>query len=904
MQFPGENGVPHRGPTSRRLRTLLLLLVSATAVPLLGFGLLNTYLQYRADRVEDSRQTIELARSMALSTGGELQSAINALEVLGLSPRLIDGDFESFRSRADAFVRQQQALALAVTDREGRILFATTLPRGAAAVRTRPATSARVFAFARPEVSNLEKTNLVVSPVVEIDVPVMQNARVVFDLTLLLSPSRFTPVIAHPEPRGSSIISLFDAAGITVARVPDAPAFIGRRAPASLFNELMGKDEGTHPDLKFEGVPLMTGWSHIAPFGWSLAIGLPDRELSAPGLSATAAKLASGGAVLALGLVFAAVIARRIIRPIASLARVAEAAGGDERLMAPATGLVEVDEVAARLGEIAVRRRVAERDTQRAQAWATRLLETSPGAILQVSPSGKVIYANPAAEQLLGLTVGTNAGFRDLFAWAAREPATETSLAVDDLPISHALAGRVVRDAEIMIEGPDGHPLVLLINAAPLRQGDGSIGGALLAMIDVTTRHDAERERQKFVGLLEERIRTEVAAREAAQTAALQAQKMQALGQLAGGIAHDMNNVLQSISGALALIEKRTEGSSVLRLVRLATDSAERGAGVVRRLLAFSRRGELRAEFFEPGAIVAGLAEMLTHTLGAVVVMRTEIAPDLPSIHADRTQLETVLLNLANNARDAMPNGGALTLKVAADVVDASDPAKPIALTPGAYVRFEVSDDGLGMDAATLERAGEPFFTTKPLGKGTGLGLAMARGFAEQSGGGLAIESAPGRGTTVRLWLPRVEDAALGARQAPDLAAAERATDTSPRVLLVDDEPLVRDMLACELQDHGCAVVAAADGPSAMEMMEAPASKSIDVLVADLAMPGMNGLTLIREARQRRPNLPAILLTGHGGAIESWSSGCGLPAGRFTLLRKPVSGERLADGIAVLLSSS
>jgi CheY-like chemotaxis protein len=276
----------------------------------------------------------------------------------------------------------------------------------------------------------------------------------------------------------------------------------------------------------------------------------------------------------------------------------------------------------------------------------------------------------------------------------------------------------------------------------------------------------------------------------------------------------------------------------------------------------------------------------------------------LPAVLADRGQLETALVNLAVNARDAMPDGGTLTLSAsAAHAGSGGGRDRP---PPGAHVRLVVADTGTGMDAETLGRACEPFFTTKARGRGTGLGLAMARSFAEGSGGALAIDSAPGNGTRVSIWLPTAGDPA---RREPPLPAgadaergAARAGGAARRacVLLVDDEPTVRLVLAQELAEEGFEVVDAADGAAALALLDRPVP--VDLLVSDLAMPGMDGVALIREARRRCPGLPAILLTGYAGEAAAMAVGGALDRdGTFALLRKPVTGAALADQVAALL---
>jgi CheY-like chemotaxis protein len=293
------------------------------------------------------------------------------------------------------------------------------------------------------------------------------------------------------------------------------------------------------------------------------------------------------------------------------------------------------------------------------------------------------------------------------------------------------------------------------------------------------------------------------------------------------------------------------------------------------------------------------LREMLAHTVGAEIAVRRELArPEPHKLRADKGQLETVLVNLATNARDAMPHGGTLTLSACDDIIvaKAGAPDGGGILAPGRYVRLSVSDTGEGMTPEVLARAAEPFFTTKAHGKGTGLGLAMARGFAEQSGGALAIQSAPGAGTTVTVWLPAAA-ADAGAGEAPAPVPPGHA---ARRILVVDDEALVREVVAEGLAELGFSTLRAADGATALAMLDAGAA--LDLLLTDHAMPGMDGVTLVREARRRRPDLPAILLTGNADSqVETKLTLEGLVSGAFSLLRKPVSAEQLAERIEALL---
>jgi CheY-like chemotaxis protein len=376
---------------------------------------------------------------------------------------------------------------------------------------------------------------------------------------------------------------------------------------------------------------------------------------------------------------------------------------------------------------------------------------------------------------------------------------------------------------------------------------------------------------------------------------------MEALGQLAGGIAHDFNNVLQAVQGAAGLLVRRSKDpEAVRRLARMAFDAASRGSAITKRLLAFSRRSDLRAEAVDPVALLSDLREILTHTLGAGIGVRVEAPEGLPSLLADKGQLETVLINLATNARDAMSGKGLLTLSAARDVLPKSDGPRPVQdVAAGAYLRLSIIDTGMGMTPEVLAHASEPFFTTKPMGKGTGLGLAMARGFVEQSGGGTAIESQVGRGTTVTLWLPLAE-----AGSKPDEAGGAAAIvqrGKKARLLVVDDEPLVREIITQQLEAAGHVVVSAGGPQEALVLLDA--GEPVDLLVSDLSMPGMDGVALLREAARRRPKLPAILLTGFATNAAELAVG-GSVSGRFSLLRKPATEQELTERVAMLLEGA
>jgi nitrogen-specific signal transduction histidine kinase/CheY-like chemotaxis protein len=376
----------------------------------------------------------------------------------------------------------------------------------------------------------------------------------------------------------------------------------------------------------------------------------------------------------------------------------------------------------------------------------------------------------------------------------------------------------------------------------------------------VTERRHAQEALTALNQTLELKVAQRTAEREQAQEALRQAQKMEALGQLTGGVAHDFNNLLTPILGSLDLLQRKGVGDErSRRLIDGALQSAERARVLVQRLLAFARRQPLQVRAVDLTALVAGLADLLDTTLGPRIAVRIDIASALPAVAGDPNQLEMALINLAVNARDAMVDGGALTIAAASEVVAGEHRAR---LAPGAYVRLSVVDTGTGMDEATLTRAVEPFFSTKGIGKGTGLGLSMVEGLTAQLGGGIAISSRVGIGTNIELWLPVAAPAIDTA--AP--ADATSVTTTSGRILLVDDEPLVRATSAAVLEDLGYHVTEAESAIDALALLDG--GLAVDLLLTDHLMPRMTGTDLAREVRRRLPRMKILIISGYAETAE------------------------------------
>jgi signal transduction histidine kinase len=385
---------------------------------------------------------------------------------------------------------------------------------------------------------------------------------------------------------------------------------------------------------------------------------------------------------------------------------------------------------------------------------------------------------------------------------------------------------------------------------------------------------------------LERRIDLRTREREQALAQLLEAQKMETIGHLTGGVAHDFNNLLMAMLGNLELLKKRVpEEPSVRRLIENAIKGVERGAALTQRLLAFARRQELRPATVEIPALVAGMNELLGRVIGTDVTIAEDMAPGLPPVLIDENQLELALLNLAVNARDAMPDGGVITFSAAAVSADAPD--APKGLKPGGYVRLTVADNGVGMDKAVLSRAIEPFYTTKGVGKGTGLGLSMVHGLAAQSGGALALSSRLGEGTRIDIWIPESERLAeVDVQTTGPQIDASAMTIPPLTILVVDDDVLVCTGTAAMLEDLGHTVFEAHSGAEALVLLES--GQQIDLLVTDQLMPKMTGTELIQIVRERWPGLPFILATGYA----EQSAGPG-PVINLPRLAKPFRQEEL-----------
>jgi PAS domain S-box-containing protein len=502
---------------------------------------------------------------------------------------------------------------------------------------------------------------------------------------------------------------------------------------------------------------------------------------------------------------------------------------------------------------------VLERTQALAQSEARFRVMFDSGVQLKglIDVEGAVLIANQTALDAVGVKL------EDVLSkplwdspWFARSHGEAERLRFE---IRRAAAGNPVR-YELKLLFPDEQVHIFDFSMKPVRDNSGAVAQIIVEGHDIS-----------------EMRRTEAAL--------LQAQKLDVLGQITGGVAHDFNNLLMAVIGNLDLLSRHCAGDPrAEHLLAGAMQGAKRGATLTQRLLSFARKQDLHAMPVDLASLLDGMKDLLARSVGPMIDVRVFAAPNLPAAMVDPHQLELAILNLAVNARDAMPSGGRLTINVDQTLLGAAG-----ALAQGTYLRLTVTDTGIGMDAATLERAIEPFFSTKDVGKGTGLGLSMAHGLAVQSGGSFALRSAPNQGTTAEMLLPASQQAPAAVEQPK---AAGKRTDPM-RILVVDDDALIAMSTADMLQDLGHTVIEAHSGARALEVLRD--GQDIGLMITDYAMPGMTGVQLAKAARAIRPDLPVLLATGYAD----------LPDGSnvdFPRLAKPFMQEQLAVQISRAVS--
>ncbi|PBP38440.1 hybrid sensor histidine kinase/response regulator [Pseudomonas syringae] len=540
-------------------------------------------------------------------------------------------------------------------------------------------------------------------------------------------------------------------------------------------------------------------------------------------------------------------------------------------------------------------RRTAEEERDRLNELLRIFTAAVPGVVYAKDLEGRMLVANRGTAELIGKPPAFFIGKTDLE--FLDDPQQARVLMETDRRI---MQNNVSEQIEEHVNLPDGSAATWLSTKAPLLDENGEVIGLIGSSVDVTARKKAEEAVRELNQTLEQRIEQAVFEREQIEDALRHSQKMDAVGQLTGGIAHDFNNLLAGISGSLELIAKRlAQGrvGDVDRYVSVAQGAVRRAASLTHRLLAFSRRQTLSPRVTDVNGLIHDMEELIARTVGPEIDIKVVAQNDLWPALIDHAQLESSLLNLCLNARDAMPNGGRIIIETAnASLEECTDPDHGI--PAGEHLSIRVTDTGIGMSPDIAAKAFEPFFTTKPIGAGTGLGLSMVYGFVRQSGGQIRVESVEGQGTSVVMHLPR-HTAENAPRPVEPEVIEEPPHHTGETVLIVDDEPSVRMLVAEVISGLGYNCLEAADAQSGLQILQS--DTRIDLLISDIGLPGgMNGREMADAAGDCRPGLPTLFITGY--AKTSVLDDCHLrPCTQ--VLTKPFGLDALAGRVTGLIGA-
>jgi PAS domain S-box-containing protein len=700
-------------------------------------------------------------------------------------------------------------------------------------------------------------------------------------------------------PEGASV-TLADRNGIILVAMPDAdlvgqPGTPAQREVWNAPTPAVSQDTDRHGISRV--VATLPPDRTMPDLLVSVALSTDPALAEADAASTRGYALIGGGFLVALAL--ATWMARGVIaRPVqAILATTGRWQAGDTAARLPSTDpRSEFGRIATAINALLDAAATSQARLRERLAELRAIYEGSPVGLGYVGCDLRYVSVNARLAEINGLSAAAHRGrtVRDVLPALAHriEPA-----------LTRALQGEAIAAVELQAptEAAPGTPRRLLVSYQPAVAADRSVLGVVIAVQEITALREAEAalrtaleranaDLEQRVAERTRQLEAEVREREAAQAQLQQAQKMEVIGQLTGGVAHDFNNLLTAIIGNLELAAARSrDRPEVIRLLAGAMRSADRGAALTQRMLAFGRRQFLRLQPVDIATLLVSMAEMIARTIGPSIRVHIETQPGLPPARADPNQVELIILNLVLNARDAMPEGGSITIAATAERVGtrAAHLGGP---APGDYVRLSVSDDGQGMDEATQARAFEPFFTTKPVGRGSGLGLPMVQGVVAQSDGAVSIHSVPGKGTTVTVWLPCAPEAPGAQAPLPEGGVA----NGGGTVLLVDDDADVVAFAATCLQEAGYAVQRACSGAEALDALRA--GPAPDLLIADLGMPGMSGLQLAAAARRLHPQLRILIATGY---MTDDTAECG--ALDLPVLNKPFKATELLGRVAGLV---
>jgi PAS domain S-box-containing protein len=870
------------GSVRARLLRLALLLV----LPGLLISSLLTWEVFVTEREGAETALRETARALSQVIDREFLQAEVLLHTLAATDELRQRNLASLDRLARATGVMGGTVAL--IDQTGQELIDTALPAGARLPRlpAPPGWPAKIDG--RVEISALAATPD--SPfLIRVLLPVaLPPSGQRYGLELRVPPAALQSLLLREKLPDGWIATVIDDHRIVVARSVRQELYVGQPARVGLLNGLTESSDGVRDSTSLDGIPVVVAFHRSARTGWAASVNAPRALIAQAGRHSTTLLVWMGSFAILLGLLGALHVARGIAGRIEAMAKAARILGQTEVWTPIPVGLDEADAVSDAMRSAAaslIERRVAlselnETLAARVEARTAELaaanralddqrrhlgtiLDQMPAGVVVHGEEGGVLFANLEARRMLGLPP---AGPIEAGQWP---PIRRGSKVLDPAEQPWVLAARGVVTERVLlnIERAGGGQLDLEVSVSPLlRESAGQVVLSVTALQDVTARLEAEEARRR-------------------------SQRLEAVGQLTGGVAHEFNNLLMAISGCLELLSPFVQVGRGPRLLANAARATERGGRLTRQLLAFSRRQHLQPQPVDLNQLVDGMTDLLESTLGRRVEVTASLDPAAWAAMADASQLELVLLNLAINARDAMPDGGRLTIRTGN--VRTGPPLRAEDPPAGDYAVLDICDTGHGMTPQVQARAFEPFFTTKEVGLGSGLGLPQVLGVAQQLGGGAAITSAVGLGTTVRVYLPR---ATASPGRAFRLEQPAGAGDwlAGARLLVVDDDADVREIARDMLAEMGALVIEAESAAAALLHLRTGAE--VDLVLADLTMPHVNGVGLAREIGALLPDLPVVLMTGYGASAAS-DAGSNIRA----TLQKPFRADTLGKLLAGVL---
>jgi PAS domain S-box-containing protein len=877
---------------------LLVLVIILLLGPGLGFAgfLLLRYASVERDRY--ALEALNSARYIAAVIDRDLKGLTSTLGALATATRLRTGDFAGFHGQAIQ-VSNLVGADIVLRTPDGQQVVNTAYPWGAALAPLHLAIDTEVVAQQRPMISDIFRERATNKPAFAVVAPVIIDGELRYLLSIEARTERIAALLT-PNIVDRWVVGIGDRNGDYITRAPGHEAFSGKAGDPVFLSQVTGAEGNFHGANPY-AEEILVGYAHTSLSNWLVAASLPTSIIEAPMRRELIGLFGFGALALLASIVLVFWLWRVASRPLRVLARTDISSIATMPALDLHSPVREIHELATALLRQAQARDWIEDELRRNESRLRAILDTVPVGVVIAGPNGEVLDGNRQLERFLGPETRRAVSF---FRWPLSH-ADGTPLHETELPVYRVLHGEAeMAEIECIAETGDGTRHWIRKIAAPIRELSGKVVGAVASVIDIDREKRAEEILERQVAArteeLENANRTlvaEMTSRQDAEQQVRQLQKMEAIGHLSGGIAHDFNNMLAVVMSALSMMERRLAKGETdyAKYLEMARDGAMRAANLTKRLLAFSRQQPLAPVSVDANKLVASMSDLLRRTLGSNIQLETVLAGGLWLTHVDANQLESAILNLALNARDAMDQQGQLTIETANYLLDEAY-ARQNNVPSGQYVLIAVTDTGAGMSPAVIAKAFDPFFTTKEIGKGTGLGLSMVYGFVKQSGGHIKIYSEPDEGTTVKIYLPRFYGAEGSTSEAVGREPA-KSDGQGQLVLLVEDEDSVRTLTADSLRELGYSVIEAASAAAALRELDA--NPQIALLFTDIVMPDMNGRQLADEAVRRRPGLRVIYTTGftrnavvHNGVLDAG----------VNFLPKPFTLQQLGDKVREVLA--